>query len=62
MPNLMSMRLVGAELFHAGGLTYRHTYEYMTKLIVAFRSFANAPRNIVCRSGHKCCELRITRC
>jgi hypothetical protein len=33
----MKIRPVGAELFHAGGRTD------MTNLIVAFRSFANAP-------------------
>ena len=35
------MRPVGAELFHADGRTD------MTKLIVAFRSFAKAPKNSV---------------
>ena len=33
------MRPVAGELFHADGRTY------MTKLIVAFRSFVNAPNN-----------------
>jgi hypothetical protein len=33
----MKIRSVGAELFHANGQTD------MTKLIVAFRDFANAP-------------------
>jgi len=37
----MKIRPVGAELFHADGRTDRHT----TKLIVAFRNFANAPKN-----------------
>jgi hypothetical protein len=35
----MKIRPVGAELFHADGQTD------MTKLIVAFRNFANAPNN-----------------
>jgi hypothetical protein len=35
----MKIRLVGAELFHADGQTE------MTKLIIAFRNFANAPKN-----------------
>ena len=35
----MKIRLVGAELFHADGRTD------VTKLIVAFRSFSNAPEN-----------------
>jgi len=34
----MKIRPVGAVLFHAGGRTH------MTKLIVAFRNFANAPK------------------
>jgi hypothetical protein len=35
----MKIRPVGAELFHAGGQTDA------TKPIVAFRNFANAPKN-----------------
>ena len=37
--NFIEIRAVGAELFHADGRTD------MTKLIVAFRNFANAPQN-----------------
>jgi hypothetical protein len=37
--NLIKIRPVGAELLHADGRTD------MTKLIVAFRNFANAPKN-----------------
>ena len=37
--DLMKIRPVGAELFHVDGRTD------MTKLIVAFRHFANAPKN-----------------
>jgi hypothetical protein len=37
--NLMKIRSVGAELFHAGGRTV------MTKPIAAFRNFANAPHD-----------------
>jgi hypothetical protein len=37
--NFMEIRPVGAELFHADGWTD------MTKLIVAFRNFANKPKN-----------------
>jgi hypothetical protein len=37
----MKIRPVGAELFHADGQTDRRTD--MTKLMVAFRNFANAP-------------------
>jgi len=39
----MKIRALGAELFH-GGQTDGRTD--MTKLIVAFRNFANAPQNI----------------
>jgi hypothetical protein len=35
----MKIRAIGAELFHADGQTD------MTKLIVAFRNFVNAPKN-----------------
>jgi hypothetical protein len=38
VPNLMKIRPVGAELFHA----YEQTD--MTKLIIAFRNFAKAPK------------------
>jgi len=47
MSNLMNIRPVGAELFHADGQTDRWTD--MTKLIVAFRNFANAPNTEPCR-------------
>jgi len=40
IPNLIKIRSVGAEMFHADGQTD------VTKLIVAFRSFANAPKNV----------------
>jgi hypothetical protein len=39
----MKIHVVGAELFHAGVRTDRWTN--MTKLIIAFRNFANAPDN-----------------
>ena len=39
MSNFMNMRPVAGELFRADGRTD------MTRLIVAFRSFANAPNN-----------------
>jgi len=41
---LMKFRPVGGEFFHADGRTDRQTD--MTKLIVAFRSLVNAPKNI----------------
>jgi len=41
----MKVRPVGTELFHADGRTDRQTG--MTKLLVAFRNFANAPTNTV---------------
>ena len=37
----MKIRLVGAELFHAGGWADRD----MTEIIVGVRSFANEPKN-----------------
>ena len=39
IPNLIKIRPVGVDLFHAGGRTD------MTKLIVAFHNLANAPKN-----------------
>ena len=39
--NFVKIRTVGAELFHADGRTD------MTELIVAFRNFANALKNVV---------------
>jgi len=41
--NLMKIRQVGAELFHADGRKDRRTG--MTKPIIALRNFANAPNN-----------------
>jgi hypothetical protein len=41
--NFMKIRSVGTELFRAGRRTDRQTD--MTKIIVAFRNFANAPKN-----------------
>ena len=42
--NLMKIRPVGAELFYAEGQTDRQTD--MTRLIVGFRSFADAPKTV----------------
>jgi len=42
--NFMKIRSVGAELFHVGGRTEGQTD--ITKLIVAFRNFANASDNL----------------
>jgi len=39
--NFIKFRPVGAELFHAVGRTHK------SKLIVAFRNFANAPKNVL---------------
>jgi hypothetical protein len=41
----MKIRPLGAELSHVDGQTDRRTD--LTKLIVAFRSFANAPKTYV---------------
>jgi len=43
IPNFMKIRQVEAELFYADGRTDRQTD--MTKLTIAIRSFANAPKN-----------------
>jgi hypothetical protein len=43
--NFMKIRPVGAELFQAGGRADGQTETDMTKLTVAFRNFANAPKN-----------------
>ena len=43
MSGLIKIRPVGAELFYADRRTEGQTD--MTKLIVAFRNFANAPKN-----------------
>jgi len=51
----MKIRLVGAELFHVD----RRTDRDMTKLIAAFRNFANAPKSwssIKC--GHQSLHCR----
>jgi hypothetical protein len=50
IPNFMKIRPVGAGLFHVDGRTDRQIGGWtdgknMTKLIVAFRNFANAPKN-----------------
>jgi len=42
----MKICLVGAEVFHMGGRTDRQTD--MTKLSVAFQSFAKAPKTEYC--------------
>jgi len=46
--NFIKIRPVGAALFHAGGRTdgRRNGQRDMTRLIVAFRSCANAPKNV----------------
>jgi len=41
--HLITIRPVGAELFQTDGRTDRQTY--MTKLIIDFRNFVNAPKN-----------------
>jgi hypothetical protein len=47
MSSFVKMRPVGAELFHADGRRNGRTDTQtdMTKLIVAFRNFANSPKN-----------------
>jgi len=43
----MKIRPLGAELFHADGQTD------MAKLIVAFRNFADAPKNAGGKNGNR---------
>jgi hypothetical protein len=52
----MKIRPVGAELFHANGRTDGRTD--MTKVIVAFRNFANASKNHYFNLGvpYKVCQ------
>jgi len=56
----MTIRRVGAELFHTDGQTDGRTE--ITKLIVAFRNSANAPKNLfscllcLCLSHNFCNE------
>jgi hypothetical protein len=49
IPNFIKIRPVGAKLSHAD----RHTdgRKDLTKLIVAFRNFANAPKNSIIREA-----------
>jgi len=41
----MEIRIVGPEFFYSDGQTQMDGETEMTKLIVAFRNFANAPNN-----------------
>jgi hypothetical protein len=50
----MKLLSVGAELFHEDGRTNRRTD--MTKLIVAFRNFASAPKNATLHEVHRFVE------
>jgi hypothetical protein len=49
MSNFMKIRPVGTELFHADGQKDRRTD--VTKLIIGFRNFTTAPKNVV-SCGH----------
>ena len=42
----MKILPVGADLFHADGQMDRGTDRHMMKLIVPFRNFADAPKNL----------------
>ena len=48
MLNFMKIRLMGAELFHAGRRINRQTD--ITKLMVAFRNFANQHENMILKN------------
>jgi len=53
--NFMKIRPVGADLICAGGRAGGQTD--MTKLIVSFRSFANAPEKTPSKLRHQNCLL-----
>ena len=55
LTNFVKIRPVGAELFHADGGTDRQTDRQadMTKLIVAFHNFTNAPKNSLHVGDHR---------
>jgi hypothetical protein len=55
---VMKIRSLGAELFHAGGRTDGRTD--VTKLIVAFRNFASAPKNVT--AVNAACQGNISAC
>jgi len=52
----MKIRPVRAELFHAYRKTDRR--KNMTKLIVTFRNFANAPRNCATKIQRSLCDIQ----
>jgi hypothetical protein len=55
--NFVEIRPVGAELFCVDGHTYERTD--ITKLIVAFRNYGNAPKNVLCSVGRQMtCQIR----
>jgi hypothetical protein len=63
----MKIRPVGADLFHADGWTDGRTDRQrltdMTKLIVAFRNFANAPNNDkVCQCNESSDLKKLSNC
>jgi hypothetical protein len=61
MLNLTKIRQVGTDLFHAEGRTGRQADRWadartngqtdITKLMLAFRSFANSPKNYAAEPG-----------
>jgi hypothetical protein len=66
MRNFMKVRTMGSELLHADGRTDKRTdgQTDMMKLIVAFRNFANAPKNGKCiqrwnKTGFKTDTLKL---
>jgi hypothetical protein len=57
----IKIRLVGAELFHADRQTDGR--KDMTKIIVAFRNYANAPKSSIIfpQGAFMCCVVFLTR-
>jgi hypothetical protein len=56
MSSFIKIRPVGVELFHADGQTY------MTKLIVAFRNFVNAPKKHKLLTRHNINKITNSLC
>jgi hypothetical protein len=50
--SLVKIRILGAELFHANRQKNGRTD--MSRLIITFRNFANAPKNVSLAVAHQC--------
>jgi hypothetical protein len=60
MSNSTKIRPVNSEFLHADGWTDGQTDGHdMTKLIVAFRSFADAAKNVCEENAEGLCDLKL---